>query len=96
MVIDRQHPLNMEALYAHHIQSLIVEGGRKTLESFLAQGLWDEIRVETNTRLTVSGGTRAPQLPADAEVVAQHDYDGNVIISYRNRLVPRPISESPI
>jgi diaminohydroxyphosphoribosylaminopyrimidine deaminase/5-amino-6-(5-phosphoribosylamino)uracil reductase len=52
--------------------------------------------VETNTRLTVSGGTRAPQLPSDAEVVAQHDYDGNVIISYRNRLVPRPISESPI
>jgi diaminohydroxyphosphoribosylaminopyrimidine deaminase/5-amino-6-(5-phosphoribosylamino)uracil reductase len=96
MVIDRQHPLNMEVLYAHHIQSLIVEGGRKTLESFLAQGLWDEIRVETNTRLTVSGGTRAPQLPSDAEVVAKHDYDGNVIISYRNRLVPRSISESSI
>ena len=96
LVIDRQHPLNMEALYAHHIQSLIVEGGRKTLESFLSQGLWDEIRVEINTRLTVGGGTRAPQLPSDAEVVAQHDFDGNVIISYRNRLVPRPISEFPI
>lgn len=96
LVIDRQHPLNMEALYAHHIQSLIVEGGGKTLESFLTQGLWDEIRVETNTRLTVGGGTRAPQLPSDAEVVAQHDFDGNVIISYRNRLVPRPISEFPI
>ena len=96
LVVDRQHPLNMEALYAHHIQSLIVEGGRKTLESFLSQGLWDEIRVEINTRLTVSGGTRAPQLPADAEVVAQHDYDGNVIISYRNQQAPRPISEFPI
>ena len=96
LVIDRQHPLNMEVLHAHRIQSLIVEGGRKTLDSFLAQGLWDEIRVETNTRLTVSGGTRAPQLPADAEVVAQHDYDGNVITSYQNRQAPRPISESPI
>ena len=96
LVVDRQHPLNMEVLHAHHIQSLIVEGGRKTLESFLAQGLWDEIRVETNSRLTVGGGTRAPQLPADAEVVAQHDYDGNVIISYQSRQAPRPISESPI
>lgn len=95
LVVDRQHPLNLEVLHAHHIQSLIVEGGRKTLDSFLAQGLWDEIRVETNTRLTASGGTRAPQLPADAEVVAQHDYDGHVIISYRSRLAPRPTSESP-
>ena len=96
LVIDRQHPLNLEVLHAHHIQSLIVEGGRKTLDSFLEQGLWDEIRVETNMRLTVGGGTRAPQLPADAEVVAQHDYDGNMIISYRSRLAPRPISGSPI
>lgn len=96
LVIDRQHPLNLEVLHAHHIQSLIVEGGRKTLDSFLEQGLWDEIRVETNMRLTVGGGTSAPQLPADAEVVAQHDYDGNMIISYRSRLAPRPISGSPI
>ena len=96
LVIDRQHPLNLEVLHAHQIQSLIVEGGRKTLDSFLEQGLWDEIRVETNMRLTVSGGTRAPQLPADAEVVAQHDYDGNMIISYRSRLAPRPISVFPI
>ena len=96
LVIDHQHPLNMESLHAHNIQSLVVEGGRKTLDSFLEHGLWDELRVETNTHLTVGAGTRAPQLPADAEVVAQHDYDGNVIISYRNRLAPRPISVSPI
>lgn len=96
LVIDRQHPLNLEALHAHHIQSLIVEGGKNTLDSFIEQGLWDEIRVEINTCLTVCGGTRAPQLPADAEVVAQHDYDGNVIIFYRSRLAPRPTSGSPI
>lgn len=95
LVIDRQHPLNMEALYAHHIQSLIVEGGRKTLDSFLVQNLWDEIRVETNTHLTVVGGTRAPQLPANAEVVAHQDYDGHIIISYRNQLALRPTSASP-
>ena len=83
LVIDHQHPLNLEALHAHHIQSLIVEGGRKTLESFLVQGLWDEIRVETNYGLTVSGGTRAPQLPSNAVVVDTQRYDNNVITSYR-------------
>lgn len=82
LVIDHQHPLNLEALHAHYIQSLIVEGGRKTLESFLVQGLWDEIRVETNYSLTVCGGTRAPQLPANAVVVSTQRYDNNIITRY--------------
>ena len=68
LVIDRSHPLNLESLYAHQIQSLIVEGGAKTLQSFLDKGLWDELRVETNLGMTVSDGTRAPQIPAEAMV----------------------------
>lgn len=82
LVIDRHHPLNLEVLHAHYIQSLIVEGGRKTLDSFLEQGLWDEIRVETNTRLTVGGGTRAPQLPANVQVLSQQVFDENIIVNY--------------
>ena len=82
LVVDRRHPLNLESLYHHNIQSLIVEGGRKTLDSFLAQDLWDEIRVETNTVLTVTGGTRAPHLPATVRVVSRHSYDDNLIIRY--------------
>ena len=83
LVIDRQHPLNLNSLHAHHVQSLIVEGGRKTLESFLVQGLWDEIRIETNHTLTVTGGTRAPQLPANAVVATTLHYDHNTITTYR-------------
>ena len=83
LVIDHQHPLNMESLYAHNIQSLIVEGGTKTLQSFLMQNLWDEIRVETNFTLTVNGGTRAPQLPANVSMVSSRQYDGNTIAVYR-------------
>ena len=81
LVVDRQHPLDVESLYHQGVQSLIVEGGRKTLESFLLQDLWDEIRVET-APTTVSGGTRAPQLPANARLRSTSDYDGNVIALY--------------
>ena len=83
LVIDRSHPLNLESLHAHNIQSLIVEGGAKTLQSFMEKGLWDEIRVETNTLMTVNDGTRAPQIPANAAVIDSQTYDGNLIIRYR-------------
>ena len=85
LVIDRNHPLNLESLHAHHIQSLIVEGGAKTLASFIDQGLWDEIRVETNMAYTVSEGTLAPRVPADAVVQSVQTFDGNTIVGYRRR-----------
>jgi len=82
LVTDRQHPLNLESLYDHNIQSLIVEGGRKTLESFLIQNLWDEIRIET-APITVSDGTQAPLVPANAIVIDSMTYDGNTIVRYQ-------------
>ena len=82
LVVDRNHPLNLESLHAHNVQSLIVEGGAKTLQSFLIQDLWDEIRVETNLAITVGGGTRAPHLPANVSVSRREHYGDNVIVSY--------------
>ena len=69
IVLTHHRPLNqlMDDLYQHGIQSLIVEGGCQTHESLIAAGLWDEIRVET-APITISNGTRAPQLPATAQV----------------------------
>ena len=81
LVVDRRHPLNMESLCQQGIQSIIVEGGLKTLESFLVQGLWDELRVET-APVTVSGGTRAPRLPATARLKCRECFDGNVIETF--------------
>ena len=76
---DRPLPQLMDDLYQHGIQSLIAEGGRQTHESFIAAGLWDEIRVET-APITVSGGTSAPQLPAEAKVIDQKSYNKNTVI----------------
>lgn len=83
LVVDRNHPLNLEGLYAHGIQSLIVEGGAKTLQTFIDEGLWDEIRVETNQRLTVADGTRAPQIPPNAKVAGVKDFESHTIVNYR-------------
>ena len=84
LVIDHQHPLNLDSLHAHRIQSLIVEGGALTLNSFLEKGLWDELRVETNLSMTVTDGTRAPQIPAEAIVTERHKYDDNLLVTYHH------------
>ena len=83
LVIDRTHPLNIDSLYAQNIQSLIVEGGAETLRTFLIQGLWDEIRVETNTALTVTDGTRAPIIPANAVVESSKVFGSNSIVVFK-------------
>ena len=67
----------MDDLYQQEVQSLIVEGGRLTHEAFIEAGLWDEIRIETNHRLTVTDGTHAPQLPTLGRLIQHQSYDGN-------------------
>lgn len=96
IVLTHQRPLPqlIDDLYQQGIQSLIVEGGRQTHDSFLAAGLWDEIRVETSP-ITVSDGTRAPQLPADLQLYNTVGYGGNIITFYRSRQALRPTSVSP-
>ena len=88
---NRPLPQLMDDLYQHVIQSLIVEGGRQTLQSFIAAGLWDEIRVETGA-MTVADGTRAPQLPANVSLLSRETYDDNTLCRYVAR-VPTDFSE---
>lgn len=52
----------LETLYTRNIQSVLVEGGAKLLQSFIDQQLWDEARVITNTELTIGKGLAAPLL----------------------------------
>lgn len=98
LVIDRHHPCFesldfskgneavlrqiMSFLYINKVQSLIVEGGAITHQSFLDAGLWDEIRIETATAKFVKTGTEAPRLPHDVKPIGHEEYDGNVIDTY--------------
>lgn len=53
----------MDVLYLHKLQSLIIEGGKRTLQEFIDSGLWDEARVFTGTSYLKSG-IEAPALNA--------------------------------
>lgn len=75
-------PQLMQNLYERKIQSLIVEGGAKTHQSFIDAGLWDKIRIET-APVTVGAGTAAASLPNNAVAVNEQSYDGNSIIVYQ-------------
>lgn len=51
-----------DILYKHQIQSVIIEGGRQTLQTFINDNLWDEVRVFTGKSL-IENGIKAPFLP---------------------------------
>lgn len=50
----------LEKLYELQIQSVIIEGGRFTLQQFIDQNLWDEAIILKNPNLILENGTQAP------------------------------------
>lgn len=63
--IDAKEKILQQVLSALHelkIQSVIVEGGAKLLQSFIDAKLWDEVRVICNGHLTIGKGIDAPVL----------------------------------
>ena len=64
-------------LHQRNVQSLMVEGGRQLLQSFIDEGLWDKIRVEISP-IMLKKGICAPQLP-ETKVTEEIEIDGNNI-----------------
>lgn len=50
----------VNALYRLKIQSVLVEGGARLLQSFINEEIWDEARIITNEKMTVANGLPAP------------------------------------
>lgn len=61
-------------LYEHQIQSIIIEGGTQTLQTFIDASLWDEARVFTGKK-TLTTGIKAPILMRNAKEKFQIDKD---------------------
>jgi diaminohydroxyphosphoribosylaminopyrimidine deaminase/5-amino-6-(5-phosphoribosylamino)uracil reductase len=62
--MSKKNRKNVEHVYQRNIQSLIVEGGERTLTSFIEAGLWDEARVFTGKPF-FSTGIHAPRISGD-------------------------------
>ena len=51
----------VQILYKHQIQSVIVEGGRQTLQTFINEKIWDEARIFIGN-ISFQNGTKAPNI----------------------------------
>lgn len=75
----------MDILYQEQIQSVIIEGGRFTLQQFIDANLWDEAIVIKNKNLILEKGTQAPEFhsePFKTETVRD-----NTIAFHTSRMV---------
>ena len=52
----------VNALYRMKIQSVLVEGGARLLQSFIDEEMWDEVRIIKNEELKINNGLAAPEL----------------------------------
>jgi diaminohydroxyphosphoribosylaminopyrimidine deaminase/5-amino-6-(5-phosphoribosylamino)uracil reductase len=73
----------LQDLYARGIQSLLVEGGARLLQSFIDKGLWDEARLET-APFCLGEGVSAPILK-DEQLESKQNYGGQIIQQYRHK-----------
>jgi diaminohydroxyphosphoribosylaminopyrimidine deaminase/5-amino-6-(5-phosphoribosylamino)uracil reductase len=58
----------MRSMFNLQIQSVLVEGGTKLLQSFIDEGLWDEVRIIENTTMNIEHGIAAPVFNSGALV----------------------------
>ena len=71
----------LQILQKHKIQSVIVEGGRQTLQMFIDAGLWDEARVFTG-KVNFHRGVEAPKIIG--EIMEQYNINTDVLKIYKN------------
>jgi diaminohydroxyphosphoribosylaminopyrimidine deaminase/5-amino-6-(5-phosphoribosylamino)uracil reductase len=71
------------ALYQLKIQSVLVEGGARLLQSFIDEGDWDEARVIVNNELEIPAGLPAPRLTS-ARLLSREDVVSDSIRYYEH------------
>ncbi|CAA7386500.1 bifunctional diaminohydroxyphosphoribosylaminopyrimidine deaminase/5-amino-6-(5-phosphoribosylamino)uracil reductase RibD [Chryseobacterium fistulae] len=71
----------MNVLYNEQIQSIIIEGGRYTLQQFINADLWDEAIIIKNEKLKLENGTKAPTF----------NHSPNEIINFGDNIIQKHI-----
>ncbi len=78
-------PQIMDELYQRNVQSLIVEGGSKLLESFIKEALWDEAQIEI-AGFSLGTGVKSPLLHGKLSDVQK--CENSIISIYQNDFIP--------
>jgi diaminohydroxyphosphoribosylaminopyrimidine deaminase/5-amino-6-(5-phosphoribosylamino)uracil reductase len=68
-------------LHKKNIQSVIIEGGSKTLQTFLDEDLWDEARVFTG-KMAFGNGVKAPEFYGN--LILEEQIAGDILKIYNN------------
>lgn len=71
----------LHSLFELNIQSVLVEGGTKTLQSFIDLGFLDEARVITNQEMIIEKGISAPEMKR-FKLIKQEKYFGDIMDYY--------------
>lgn len=69
-------------LYRRGVQSLLVEGGQQTLQSFIDRGLWNEAWVELSP-VVLGSGVPEPRMPAGVMLRCEEAF-GAQVLHYEN------------
>ena len=69
-------------LHQKEIQSITIEGGTQTLQTFIDEGLWDEARVFIGTTVFFNDGVKAPRL--NGNLVSEHTILNDKLTIYKN------------
>jgi diaminohydroxyphosphoribosylaminopyrimidine deaminase/5-amino-6-(5-phosphoribosylamino)uracil reductase len=64
----------LQELHKQNIQSIIIEGGTKTLQSFIDTNMWDEARIFT-TNKTLTEGVKPPTI--EGEIISEDETGGD-------------------
>jgi diaminohydroxyphosphoribosylaminopyrimidine deaminase / 5-amino-6-(5-phosphoribosylamino)uracil reductase len=72
-----------DELYKRNIQSLMVEGGAKTLQSFIEQNLWDEARIFTG-KIKFETGIVAPVIQGN--IISEEMLDNDKLQIVKNNI----------
>ena len=73
----------LAALRSLNILSILVEGGAKLIQSFINDGIWDEIRIITNREMEIPEGVRSPDF-RNAKLLKSETLTSDTISYYRN------------
>ena len=70
----------VHALHQLKIQSVMVEGGARLLQSFIDEKIWDEARVITNEELIINNGVDSPKLISHSKTEEQEIFSDKIEI----------------